>query len=680
MKWNLRLAGRAPARVPGCALRFFLGALLSGARIFGGYAPFALGVVAASGGGWEGACAALGTICGAALLLDFNHALRTAACAVLLFSASNALSSLKIWRKPWFLPLLTAGLVLSVEFVYLAQAGPTEAACGLLSTVIAAFCARCFHQVFTSRDPEREQPYATLSLLLGALMAMAAPQLENGFAPGRVLAVLAVILFAFDAGLSLSLGAALCIGLAMDLVSGGGGFIHTACYGIGALLTGFFRRGSRVRASGIFALSTALFALPLPAREGLVLLYEGLAGTLAFLLVPTRAFRGRREAPPPRSDAATEDTALRRKMEGSALALRELYESIVRDPPPPEENPAAIFDRAAEQVCRGCSLCGICWQKEYERTFNAFNDATPALLRNGEGRGEDFPPYFADRCVRFRRFLDAVNAELRAYLLRKQYRSRLGETRETAAKPYAQLSELLSEAAETPVPALAADAALHPYRLGVSMRPRQGQRTSGDCSASFETEDGNLCLLLSDGMGSGEEARRESSLTAHLLERFLRAGVGAAGALGTMESALSLRAENAAAFATVDLLTLSLRSLEGEVYKLGAAPSYIKRAGRVRRLDCTSLPPGLETRSAPPERTHIRFEGGSFFVMLTDGVTDGSDDAWLTELLTHWEGDNPQALSSAILADALERRGAADDALVLVLYLTENGDPPVKKV
>ena len=44
---------RAPAlvRAAECVIRFLLGAMLSGAEIFGGYAPFGLGLVAASGSG-----------------------------------------------------------------------------------------------------------------------------------------------------------------------------------------------------------------------------------------------------------------------------------------------------------------------------------------------------------------------------------------------------------------------------------------------------------------------------------------------------------------------------------------------------------------------------------------------------------------------------------------------------
>ena len=71
-----------------------------------------------------------------------------------------------------------------------------------------------------------------------------------------------------------------------------------------------------------------------------------------------------------------------------------------------------------------------------------------ALLRRGQGRGEDFPSYFSERCIHFSSFLSAVNGELRAYLLRRQYRRLLEDDRAKAASQYAQLSELMQSAAD----------------------------------------------------------------------------------------------------------------------------------------------------------------------------------------------------------------------------------------
>ena len=66
-----------------CAACFLLTAVLCGAQLFGGYAPFALGLVAAAGSGKRGLAALLGGVAGALVFLDFSHALRTMAVAEL---------------------------------------------------------------------------------------------------------------------------------------------------------------------------------------------------------------------------------------------------------------------------------------------------------------------------------------------------------------------------------------------------------------------------------------------------------------------------------------------------------------------------------------------------------------------------------------------------------------------
>ena len=649
-----------------CALRFALAAVLSGAQVFGGYAPLALGLTAAAGPGVRGLSALVGASAGAFLFLPFTHALRTFAAAVLIFTANNAFFDLKLYRRRFFLPLMAAGMMFSVEFVYVLRDGAGEAANCLVCLLLTALGAMSGRALLAPE--EKEHPFAALFILLGVLMAFSSYETANGFAPGRIASMLVVLLAAFERSGAVSVPAAVCIGLAMDLTAGDGGFTHAAAYAFAAILVSVTCRGNRVGSALWFVFSVLCFALPMSAQIGLVLVYETLAATLLFLLIPPRFFRGRRLDA---AETAQADTALRKTLTESAAALRELYDSVARPPKRTEENPAAIFDRAAEKVCRGCALCDYCWEKEYQRTYTALNDATAALLRRGQGRGEDFPSYFSERCIHFSSFLSAVNGELRAYLLRRQYRRLLEDDRAKAASQYAQLSELMQSAADGALRPVSTQP-VHSYEIGLSLRPKRGERVSGDSAAHFETEDGTLCLLLSDGMGCGEAAQRESSMAARLLERFLSAGIDAPPALKTLNSALSLRAESTDSFTTVDLLTLSLQTLEGELYKYGAAPSYLKRGGTVRRVTCSCLPAGLQEGSPPPEATHIKLSPGCFFVMLSDGVADSLDDEWLQNLLAGWEGHDPQQLVAAILADSMEKRGGTDDAGVLALYIPED--------
>ena len=617
-----------------CAACFLLTAVLCGAQLFGGYAPFALGLVAAAGSGKRGLAALLGGVAGALVFLDFSHALRTLAVVVLLYTANNAFCETRWYRSRRFLPAMTALMYLAVELVYLLQAGADRAALCLLSIALAVLAAVCARAVLEGKTMNEEQRQAALLVVV--------------------------------------------TGLAMDLTAQPGSFLHAAVYGFGALSMGRERRGRRVGAALLWCVSLLLLSLPLDAEQGLILLYEGLCATLLFLVLPNRLFGGKRlAAEKPEADAAeteeAERSTARRRLSATALALRELYDSLMRTPKAEDENPAMIFDRAAERVCRGCSLRTICWERDYAKTYNALNDATPALLTQGRGRGGDFPSYFTDRCIRFPSFLSAVNSELSAFLLRRQYRGRLADTRAQAAGQYAQLSELLSGAAETLEAQPTAAETLLTYRVGAALRPKEGENVSGDSVTHFETEDGRLCLLLSDGMGCGEEARRESALAVRLLERFLRAGVETSGALKTLNSALTLRAEVSESFTTIDLLTLSLRDGAAEVYKYGAAPSYVKRGARVRRITGSCLPAGLQSADTRPETTGFTLEKGSFFVMLSDGVADVNDDGWLMALLEKFQGDDPQTLASAILAAGRERRGGDDDCAVLALYRDKDG-------
>jgi len=362
----------------------------------------------------------------------------------------------------------------------------------------------------------------------------------------------------------------------------------------------------------------------------------------------------------------------------TAGALRDLYDSMGRGTgTTTDENPAIIFDRAAEKVCRGCALCELCWQKEYTGTFNALNDATPFLLERGRVMAKDFPQYFADRCIHLVDFMAAINGELSAFLLRRQYRRQLEETRRSAQGQYAQLSELLTATAVglgESVPAFVTESTCC---VGAVLKPKEGEMVCGDTVVSFQTEEGAWCLLLADGMGSGEEARRESALTCRLVQQFLEAGIHPEAALKTLNAAMALRGAETGSFTTIDLCVFEPQAGEAAFYKYGAAPSYLKKGGTVRRVTGGSLPAGLRGAPASPDVTRVPLEPGSFAVMISDGVADPGRDEWLLNLLAGWEGTDPQVLATLILAESIRQERLQDDCAVQVIYRQETS---VKKV
>ena len=374
-----------------------------------------------------------------------------------------------------------------------------------------------------------------------------------------------------------------------------------------------------------------------------------------------------RETAIPRRRTTREQESLRQRLRLSAAALRSLYDSLGAPPPKREENPAVIFDRAAEVVCRGCALKEVCWNKEYVSTFNAFNDATPLLMERGRAEPSDFAVHFSSRCIHFPQLLSAINTEVTALLLRRQYRRQLERERERTRGQYAQLGELVAQAMAAPeAPAAAGQELAH--SVAMAAVPKSGQRLCGDSVTSFRGGK-RLYLLLSDGMGSGREAQRESQLTLRLTEQFLKAGIEPEPALKTLNAALALRSDDRGGFTTIDLMALDLTARSAALYKYGAAPTYIKRRGTVRRLTGGALPAGLQDAGSTPASDVFPLEEDIFLLMVSDGVADSGDDQWLQNLLAGWQGTDPQTLVSLVLREAARRRNGDDDCSAICLYL-----------
>ena len=269
----------------------------------------------------------------------------------------------------------------------------------------------------------------------------------------------------------------------------------------------------------------------------------------------------------------------------------------------------------------------------------------------------------------------AINVEKAAYGVQESYTVHKGEAlfpRIDAAKELAELAGLmeapmrledqdgdhLTLIQQEPLMAVA----------GIAARKKDGETVSGDAGTYFKRGDGTLYVLLCDGMGSGPQANRESSLALRLLEQFLQAGVETEHALVTLNSALALRGEEAGGFTTVDLLQVDLFTGDGVVFKLGAAPTYVRKGGTVRRISGASLPAGLaaEERSAP-DRFPIHLSPGDCVLLVSDGVTGTEDDSWLRERLVKFDQGSPKELARDLITHSPQ--GATDDSTALVIRL-----------
>ncbi len=622
---------------------------LSAAALGGQYSPWSLAAVAVSGCGWRGAISALASLFGAYVFMDFQPGLRHGAAALLILCANMAFCPTRLYRERWFRPLAAALCTALVQTAYLWQRGGRQWALFIVSLALLGVCLHLWPRKLGGAAEDGRA--GGLLLLLGVCAALGRLTLY-GFSPATLLA--AALLLTVRPALRPAefICAAALTGMTLDLCASDT-FYAAAALTLAAAAAAFPPMPRLVSAAA-FCFGGVCGAWLLGDVQPLALLCELTAACALHLLLPA--------APAARLAAPAVAAA-------PAAAFRAVYESLPAEAPLWQaENPAVLFDRAAEQVCRDCPLRADCWQAHYTDTYNAFNDACPRLLRRGRPIPEDFPAYFAARCIRFTPLLNALEVQTRGYLGRRAGHARLDAAYRLAREQYAQVSQALSERVRD-------TAAAHPRyvcRTALATRAKKGETHCGDEADCFTVGD-RTYLLLSDGMGSGDGAHAEAAMTVRLLRQFLTAGIDPVPALKTLNTALMLRCQSGAGFTTIDLACMDGASGTVSLYKYGAAPSYLKKGGTVTRLESSALPAGLERadREAAPQR--LALSSGHWLVLVSDGVL-GAGDEWLQDLLAGWDGTSARELAALILRETQTRHGEEDDCAVLVLRAERAGE------
>ena len=207
--------------------------------------------------------------------------------------------------------------------------------------------------------------------------------------------------------------------------------------------------------------------------------------------------------------------------------------------------------------------------------------------------------------------------------------------------------------------------------VGIASLKKRGERVNGDKGSYFKTDAGVLCVILSDGMGSGSEAARDSAEVVAILEKLLRAGADGAAAMKLLNSALLLRGGENWGFATADLMCVDLFSGETCFYKYGAAPSYVCSGKRVRQIRGDSLAPGLTLGGgSAPDVVRMNLSPGSTAIIASDGVVRQGEDEWVKNMLLRGI-DDMKALAKATLREAERLYGAGDDMTVVTVRVEE---------
>ncbi len=205
---------------------------------------------------------------------------------------------------------------------------------------------------------------------------------------------------------------------------------------------------------------------------------------------------------------------------------------------------------------------------------------------------------------------------------------------------------------------------------GISQISKRGQVQCGDSYSFMQLKDGKYVLTLSDGMGSGKKALKESSATIALLEQFLDSGFDKDTAVKLINSVLVLKSPEES-FSTIDLSAIDLQTGNVEFAKIGAASTFIKKQDKIEVIKSTSLPVGI-LNNIDMEISSKTVSEGDFIIMMSDGVLDANKqvikkEVWLKDVLHEINSSNPQEIADQVLKTVLENSHSVEDDMTVLV-------------
>ena len=205
--------------------------------------------------------------------------------------------------------------------------------------------------------------------------------------------------------------------------------------------------------------------------------------------------------------------------------------------------------------------------------------------------------------------------------------------------------------------------------MGSAQVTKSKSEESGDSILNIRLKDGKYLVAISDGMGTGREAKNSSMQALRMLENLLISGFDKKISLDLINTALIN--QNQEIFATLDIAIVDLYEGTIEFIKSGACPTYIKNKKRVQMIKSNSLPTGILEESKI-QTFDKDMEDGEIMVMCSDGILDSNieyknKELWIKYLLEDIETTNTQKIADLILNESVDNNfGIAKDDMSVI--------------
>lgn len=280
-----------------------------------------------------------------------------------------------------------------------------------------------------------------------------------GFGVKNILSILTILIFGYKFGSGVGAAAGVIVGLMVSMSSTAVPLI-IGSYAFCGLLSGVFKNLGKLGTGLGFVMGNAVITLYLSgSTQALVYLKEIVLAIVIFILIPQKLIDGLSNAFSSNININLDKKSygLRikeitvEKLNKFSIAFKELSKTfseisqtrITTD----KKDISSMFDRVADKVCKDCSLCLYCWDRNFYNTYQVMFKIVERLEEKGRIEESDIPDYFLERCERIYDFVQAVNNIYELFKVDMVWKSKVGESRNLVSQQLEGLSKVISNLA-----------------------------------------------------------------------------------------------------------------------------------------------------------------------------------------------------------------------------------------
>ncbi len=206
-------------------------------------------------------------------------------------------------------------------------------------------------------------------------------------------------------------------------------------------------------------------------------------------------------------------------------------------------------------------------------------------------------------------------------------------------------------------------------KVGSSKVTKEGSTVSGDCNLQMRLQDGKYLLAISDGMGSGREARKSSKIAIQMLEEMLTNGFDNDEVINFINDKVNFNTASDM-YSTLDFAILDLYTGDVKFAKSGACNTYIKNKKSIRIVKSQTAPVGTLEQTELEVQT-MEVADGDIIIMCSDGLLEMQDhnkENWIEDYIKNISTTNVQKVADLIVAEAIDNNfGVARDDITVII-------------